>query len=278
MMPPRACPSNVVRQMDVPSMITTTTSSRSHTSADLHESLTVDAMDFDHDSHADTRSDASSSANYSHPDSCRIEESPSFGTTIAISHITPASTPRTSASSQQNVRVNVGGEYFSFPESSFQRFHCLPWKRNVDGVLHLNSTAAVFEVLLDYVLFETLPAYDTMSKDEFQEFETMALSMGGLTKLIEHFDRKDSYLAKELRQRRSFSFNSKKQGNFLLNGEQSHKSPNSVRATQCARFLGAICGVAESMRRRPRQAGSGDPAVVKRLKLGPGKWCHNAIS
>ena len=242
---------------DVPTVITTAHS-------DFHESLGLtDAMDLDHDS-------ADSVATPLHlsrsSDSHRIEEAPSFGTS-------PSST---SSNSSQNVRVNVGGEDFSFPRSAFERFRGLPWKIDSLGIYYLNSSAAVFEVLLDYVLFDTLPAYDTMSKEEFEEFETMALSLGGLTTLIEHFDRKDSYLAREIRPR---SAKKSPQGNFLLNGEQSHKSPNSVRATQCARLMGAICGLADSIRRRPLQVGRVDEDVEanKRLKLGPDQWSNTNL-
>ena len=150
----------------------------------------------------------------------------------------------------RTVLVFVGGEAFSFPVWAFQKFLGLPWKCDSQGVFSLNSSAAVFEVLLDYTLFGTMPAYDTMSAEEFQEFETMALAMGGLTALIEHFDRKDSYLVKELRQgkRRRSSGASR---HFVLNPEDCHtSSPNSIAATRCARFLGALCGVAELITRR----------------------------
>jgi hypothetical protein len=261
MLPPRSSPitTPMLDDSDVPTMITTAY-------PDIHDSLRFnDTMDFDQDS-ADS---VSSPLHLSHPvDSYTIEEAPSFGSTPSI----------TSSTSSQNVRVNVGGEDYSFPTAAFDRFRGLPWKQDSMGILHLNSSAAVFEVLLDYVLFATLPAYDTLSKDEFEEFETMALGMGGLTTLIEHFDRKDSYLAREVRPRRNYSFNSKKtQGHFLLNGEQSHKSPNSVRATQCARFLGAICGVADSIRRRPGHPRHGDGEANKRLKLGPEESSANSV-
>jgi hypothetical protein len=234
----------------------------------FHESLGLnsdDTMDFDQEDNTDSVTSPLHLSHHPAEDSYydrRIEESPSF-----CSSSTPTSGSKTFSSQNDVVRVNVGGENYSFPQAIFAaRFCGLPWKQDTTGVLHLNSSAAVFEVLLDYVLFDTLPAYDTMSKDEFEEFETMALGMGGLTTLIDHFDRKDSYLSREVRrshERRNFSSfhtNSNKtkkprttqgsQNFFLLNGEQSHKSPNSIRATQCARFLGAICGVAESLRRR----------------------------
>ena len=54
----------------------------------------------------------------------------------------------------QNVRVQVGGEDFSFPQSTFQKFLALPWRCDIDGVFYLNgnTSPAVFEVLLDYTV------------------------------------------------------------------------------------------------------------------------------
>lgn len=177
----------------------------------------------------------------------------------------PQSTPSSPHRHTQTVRVSVGGEAFSFPVSAFQRFLGLPWKRDSAGVYCLNQcSAAVFEVLLDYTLFGTMPAYDTMSKAEWQEFETMALAMGGLTALIEHFDRKDSYLAKELRRGRKSkrrSSASSASRHFLINPEDSHSaSPNSVSATRVARFLGVLCGVAESIHITRRRSSCGSSA------------------
>lgn len=161
----------------------------------------------------------------------------------------------------QNVLVTVGGEAFSFPQWAFQKFLGLPWQC-IDGTFSLNSSAAVFEVLLDYTLFGTMPAYDTLSSEEFQEFETMALAMGGLTALIEHFDRKDSYLAKELRQRNSSTRSRRSSRHFIINPEDSNSpSPNSISATRCARFLGALCGAAELITRRRITTAVGATAV-----------------
>ena len=239
---------------------------------------------------------------------------------------TPTTTNRRRSPSPGNVRVNVGGESFSFPQTAFQQqFAALPWKTDIDGVYHLSSVSpAVFEVLLDYTLFGTLPAYDTLCDEEFQEFETIALSLMGrrsssptsdtrsngassplsssssdhphhhdLIRLIEHFDRKDSYLNKELRRGRrgsSSPYGSSSNNNnnsssresnfFMLNAENasSNMSPNSVAATQCARFLGAICSVLPS--RRPLAANtnstSPDAAAAKRLKLTHGQWCSSS--
>ena len=247
--------------------------------------------------------------------------------------------PMTSSSSS-NVRVNVGGESFSFSQATLQQplFAGLPWKTDVEGVHHLSEVSpAVFEVLLDYTLFGTLPAYDTLCDEEFREFETIALSILGrqrmdkssavtpnkknsaaaptgssnqnstnpasprsgtqqhqhhyhdLMRLIEHFDRKDSYLNKELRRttapRRNGDSNY-----FMVNAEQQ-ASPSVTR------FLGAICSVLPS-RRRPLAAAntnhnahgnspttttkdtcstlSPDAAAAKRLKLTHGQWCASS--
>ena len=241
------------------------------------------------------------------------------------------------SSSPSNVRVHVGGESFSFSQATFQQplFAGLPWKTDVEGVHHLSEVSpAVFEVLLDYTLFGTLPAYDTLCDEEFREFETIALSILGrqrmdktipvtpnkknsgsaptassdhhatnpatttstqqhqhhyhdLMRLIEHFDRKDSYLNKELRRtvapRRNGDSNY-----FMVNAEQQ-ASPTVTR------FLGAICSVLPS-RRRPLAAANTnnnssspttttkdtggtpppDAAAAKRLKLTHGQWCASS--
>lgn len=240
----------------------------------------------------------------------RIATPPSLLSTSSSSLLSASSLSSPSAN-DVNVRVNVGGgqdegSLFSFPSSVFQQqFFSLPWKTDIDGVFHLsNVSPAVFEVLLDYTLFGTLPAYDTLCDEEFQEFETIALSMMGrrantntcssddttgnqakknkchndhnphdLMRLIEHFDRKDSYVLKELRQGRKQQ--PRDSNYYVLNSENA--SPDSV----AARFLGAICSVLPS--RRPLattgngNSGSAAPdSTAKRLKLTHGQRCSSS--
>lgn len=86
-----------------------------------------------------------------------------------------------------SIYVLISGTSFAVPRDAYQKMENLNWMDR-DGVRHLDTSPAIFEVLLSHIIFESLPAYDTLSKTEYDEFEPLALSLE-LYALVEHFGR-----------------------------------------------------------------------------------------
>jgi len=277
-----------------------------HPSSSNMSSDSCQAMDFDcavstlsHNTPPPQHHEASSfGRKHSRQQQQRRHDSPPPPSTVVTTHhrrlVSPTSSPMSShcnshspktPHSSETIRANVGGECFSFPMSAFKDFSGLPWKFDSStNVYHLNCSPAVFEVLLDYTLFGTLPAYDTMCQEEFEEFELMALSLRTsihITPLIAHLDRKSSYWNRELKRQynRQLDASSQKSRPILLNPDTNATTTSSANATKCARFLGALCGVADTFRpsrRRPASVAlyeADATNAAKRLKLTQqGRW------
>lgn len=147
------------------------------------------------------------------------------------------------ASSESSVYVLVSGTSFSVPREAFQKINKLPWQRDHRDRLHLEASPAVFEVLLSYIVFETLPAYDTLSKPEYEEFEPMALCLG-FYDLVEHFGRSsDKRLRNRSGRRRSSILKRKHRGShIILNSENANATASKVLAanSKAARFVASL--------------------------------------
>jgi hypothetical protein len=154
----------------------------------------------------------------------------------------------TSTSSFKSIYVTVSGTSFSVPREAFVKLGKLKWMRDRKGVAHLDISPAIFEVLLGYVVFETLPAYDTLSKSEYDEFEPMAQSLG-FFELIQHFDRSsDKSLRSTRGARRSFlkkrqpSTNRGGGAHMVLNSESTNVVSAKLMAanSSCSRFVASL--------------------------------------
>lgn len=114
----------------------------------------------------------------------------------------PASSSSNSSNTKKSkgdsIYVMISNTSFAVPRDTYQKMKKLNWLTDREGVRHLNTSPAIFEVLLSHIVFESLPAYDTLSKNEYNEFEPLALSLE-LYDLIEHFGRSSD---KTLRRRR----------------------------------------------------------------------------
>jgi hypothetical protein len=170
----------------------------------------------------------------------------------------------TSTNSFKSIYVMVSGTSFSVPREAYVKLGKLKWKHDRNGVAHLNTSPAIFEVLLGYIVFETLPAYDTLSKAEYDEFEPMAQNLR-LFELIEHFDRSSNKLLRSTRGRRRSLF-SKRQSSInsrggtpiVLNSESINIVSNKLMAanSSCTRFVASLrrTGIGKRRDRRSKVA------------------------
>ena len=165
------------------------------------------------------------------------------------------------STSSSSVYVMVSGTSFAVPRDAFQKINNLHWQRDNKGVLHLHTSPAIFEVLLSHIVFESLPAYDTLSKTEYKEFEPMALSLG-LYDLVEHFGRSSD---KRLRSRRRSSIlkRNHRGSHIVLNNENASAASSKMMAanSKAARFVA-------SLTRQGRTS-----LKTKKMKATHDHWC-----
>ena len=142
-----------------------------------------------------------------------------------------------------SVYVTVSGTSFSVPRDVFVKMDKLNWVQDRNGNWQLNTSPAIFEILLGYMMFETLPAIDTLSKAEYNEFEPMALSVG-LQELVEHFDRSsDKRLRSNNNSSRRRSMKQKYKGvPIVLNSENVSATSVKLMAanSKCTRFFASL--------------------------------------
>ena len=159
----------------------------------------------------------------------------------------------------ESIYVMISNTNFAVPRDAYQRMEKLNWLMDKEGVRHLNTSPAIFEVLLSHIVFESLPAYDTLSEKEYNEFEPLALSLE-LYNLIEHFGRssdktfrrrrhhKEPPSAKKERRRSLLSMSRKKQQKehkgkpIVLNKENTSMTSVKLMSvnSKCARFVASV--------------------------------------
>lgn len=173
-----------------------------------------------------------------------IKTSYSHAETVHSDPSVAVSTTRSrSSNSDSSVYVVVSGTSFAVPRDAFHKIQKLPWQCDQDGVLHIHTSPAIFEVLLSHVVFETLPAYDTFSKPEYEEFEPMALCLG-LNDLVEHFGRSSERKLRSRigRRRSSILKKNHKANHIILNNENADSASSKIMAAngKAARFVASI--------------------------------------
>lgn len=179
---------------------------------------------------------------------------------------TLSTVPRTKPANCGGVYVSVSGTTFSVPPEAFAKMDNLNWMRDEsDGSCwQLNTSPAIFEIILGYMIFETLPAIDTLSKAEYDEFEPMALSVG-LYELVEHFDRSSDKRLRSSNNDRRRSLKQKHKGTpIVLNNENVRATSVKLIAAnnRCARFLASI-----------KRKGSTRFRTRKSTKTTHDQWC-----
>ena len=99
-----------------------------------------------------------------------LTSSSSSSSTTAITATTTATTALT------NVTVDVCGSRFCITPTLFQRVKQLDFYDHL-GIPHLHANPDVFEILLQYFLFESLPDVSTLHPHELTELETLAIQL-----------------------------------------------------------------------------------------------------
>ena len=91
------------------------------------------------------------------------------------------------------VHVVVSGTHFSVDHDVFSKLKNLPWENSPDGSMQtLGTSAGLFEIVLNFLLFKTLPDARSISSVEKEELEVMALQLG-LTELASHATARSSF-------------------------------------------------------------------------------------
>lgn len=88
---------------------------------------------------------------------------------------------------EQNVIVIVNGSRFCLVPSLYQKIHKMPW-REVGGFLHLNAHPDIFEILLQFFLFGTLPEVSGLADHEANELKKLAAPLKSAKTLIDHVE------------------------------------------------------------------------------------------
>ena len=99
-----------------------------------------------------------------------LTSSSSSSSTTAITATTTATTALT------NVTVDVCGSRFCITPTLFQRVKQLDFYDHL-GIPHLHANPDVFEILLQYFLFESLPDVSSLHPHELTELETLAIQL-----------------------------------------------------------------------------------------------------
>ncbi|KAG7360674.1 hypothetical protein IV203_035773 [Nitzschia inconspicua] len=91
----------------------------------------------------------------------------------------------------KNVTVEVSGSRFCIIPSLFKHIETLHWKRNGD-TLRLNADPDVFEMILQYFMFSSLPDYSGLSHLKASELLELIKPLEGvaaqrLTQYVEHY-------------------------------------------------------------------------------------------
>jgi hypothetical protein len=119
-------------------------------------------------------------------------------------HSSASTSSSTSASSMTpvfdtgDIHIQVSGASFILNPTVFRQLEKLPWSINVNNsnndenhvVYSLGASPDLFEIMLNYVLFESLPNVKLLSQSDIEELEPMVL-ITGLQGLQNHLEKKD---------------------------------------------------------------------------------------
>ena len=153
--------------------------------------------------------------------------SPSFDDCGSVNSLQEGEDVRTSSllpkhpEDRSAVHVLVSGHHFSVDQDVFSQLQKLPWQKSSDGTPGLRASADMFEIVLNYLVFKTLPDTNSMSPGDKDGLELMALKLG-LTELSSHARAKSSSI--RIR-RRTSSFTSVKCDTSASNKAQESGNP-----------------------------------------------------
>jgi hypothetical protein len=86
-----------------------------------------------------------------------------------------------------NVTVEVSGSRFCVVPSLFKKVEKLAWYEH-RSTLHLNASPDVFEILLQYFLFDSLPDVSSLPGHELSELELLVKPLPKVENLVEHIE------------------------------------------------------------------------------------------
>lgn len=95
-----------------------------------------------------------------------------------------------------DIHIQVSGSSFLLNPTVFRQLEKLPWSlvnnTNDDNnvVYSLGTSPDLFEIILNYVLFESLPSLKLLSKSDIEELDPMVI-ITGLQGLQNHLEKKD---------------------------------------------------------------------------------------
>jgi hypothetical protein len=105
-----------------------------------------------------------------------------------------SSSSMTPAFATDDIHIQVSGASFILNPAVFQKLEKLPWtviNFNDNNVMYsLGTSPDLFEILVNYVLFESLPDMKLLSQSDIEELEPMVL-ITGLQGLQNHLEKKD---------------------------------------------------------------------------------------
>ena len=85
-----------------------------------------------------------------------------------------------------DVTVFVSKSSFCMVPSLYRKVEKLPWRQRSDGNLYLNANADVFEILLQFLMFNKLPGTTDMTKRQARQLEKMIRPLDDVATLADH--------------------------------------------------------------------------------------------
>ena len=129
-----------------------------------------------------------------------------------------------STKSNENTTVSVSGSNFCMVPSLYQKVEKLKWQHR-RGSLYLNTTADVFELLLQYLMFGKLPETTKVTIRQAKELLKMIEPLDNVEPLLEHVN---IFLAAEQEQKkRSKILRHRLTYISLINNKSSHEDDAS---------------------------------------------------
>lgn len=94
-------------------------------------------------------------------------------------------------SKSSNIHVSVSGVIFAVDQEMFKRLERLPWNFREGGAayFHLDTSPVLFEMILNFVMFGTLPDMHKLTLADIEELEPLAALLE-LRELQQHLEKK----------------------------------------------------------------------------------------
>jgi len=149
-----------------------------------------------------------------------------------------------------NIHVSVSGVIFAVDQEMFKRLERLPWNFREGGAayFHLDTSPVLFEMILNFVMFGTLPDLHKLTLADIEELEPLAALLE-LRELQQHLEKKillrrgsfrrrrqDKKNKVESKQQQTMTAKSKGAGRTGKNSSSSNNknSTTAVRTMQAA--------------------------------------------